>query len=251
LIYEKATAGIGRGQKEINGRYSIIIVELNHSPVAVFMKWFELNFDGKNDRRERLLIVSCTKWSCKTLFEMEDICSCLRILKSCRLPKKIYRMKDQAFFAFAGIGLKRKSCAVSVCRFLPSLRRRRWWFCRYCCVHWCFALKGQCHNIFCFRFFPWIIFPQASENPQICGLAKFVTFKSGGEDFTCNTAKMFSFGPNLTCFLYVVSYVPDFQTKPADDSQAVQCVLNCRFKNEYTVNCVLRQNVASHNVYVT
>ncbi len=42
-----------------------------------------------------------------------------------------------------------------------------------------------------------------------------------------------------TCLLYVVSYVPDFQTKPADDSQAVQRVLTCRFKNEYTVNWLL------------
>ncbi len=25
-------------------------------------------------------------------------------------------------------------------------------------------LKGQCHEIFCFRFFSWIIFPQATEN---------------------------------------------------------------------------------------
>ncbi len=41
---------------------------------------------------------------------------------------------------------------------------------------WCFALKGQCHKIFCFRFFLWIIFLQASENPQIWGLTKFVTF---------------------------------------------------------------------------
>ncbi len=31
------------------------------------------------------------------------------------------------------------------------------------CVRWCFALKGQCHKIFCFRFFSWIIFPQAFE----------------------------------------------------------------------------------------
>jgi hypothetical protein len=26
------------------------------------------------------------------------------------------------------------------------------------------TLKGQCHEIFCFRFFPWIIFPQAPKN---------------------------------------------------------------------------------------
>ncbi len=25
-------------------------------------------------------------------------------------------------------------------------------------VRWYFALKGQCHEIFCFRFFPWFIF---------------------------------------------------------------------------------------------
>ncbi len=25
-------------------------------------------------------------------------------------------------------------------------------------------LKGQCHEIFCFRFFSWITFPQAPEN---------------------------------------------------------------------------------------
>jgi hypothetical protein len=31
------------------------------------------------------------------------------------------------------------------------------------CVRLCFALKGQCHKIFCFRFFSWIIFPQAFE----------------------------------------------------------------------------------------
>ncbi len=31
------------------------------------------------------------------------------------------------------------------------------------CVRLCFALKGQCHKIFCLRFFSWIIFPQAFE----------------------------------------------------------------------------------------
>ncbi len=31
------------------------------------------------------------------------------------------------------------------------------------CVRWCFALKGQCHKIFCLGFFSWIIFPQAFE----------------------------------------------------------------------------------------
>ncbi len=53
-------------------------------------------------------------------------------------------------------------------------------FCEVTSVHssmrWCFALKGQCHKIFCFRFFSWITFSQASENPQICGRTKFVTF---------------------------------------------------------------------------
>ncbi len=39
-----------------------------------------------------------------------------------------------------------------------------------------FSLMGQCHKIFSFRFFSWIILPQASENPQICELTKFVTF---------------------------------------------------------------------------
>ncbi len=28
----------------------------------------------------------------------------------------------------------------------------------------CLSLKGQCHEIFCFRFFSWITFPQAPEN---------------------------------------------------------------------------------------
>jgi hypothetical protein len=37
-------------------------------------------------------------------------------------------------------------------------------------VRCCFALKGQCHKIFCFRFFSWIIFPQASKNTKICRL---------------------------------------------------------------------------------
>jgi hypothetical protein len=37
-------------------------------------------------------------------------------------------------------------------------------------------LERECHKIFCFRFFAGIIFPQTSENPQICGLTKFVTF---------------------------------------------------------------------------
>ncbi len=30
-------------------------------------------------------------------------------------------------------------------------------------------LKGQCHKIFCFRFFSWIIFPQASKNTVTLG----------------------------------------------------------------------------------
>jgi hypothetical protein len=37
-------------------------------------------------------------------------------------PKKIYRLKeDQAFLLSLELGLKRKGCAASVCRFPPSL----------------------------------------------------------------------------------------------------------------------------------
>ncbi len=39
-----------------------------------------------------------------------------------------------------------------------------------------FCFQGTVSQDFSFRFFSWIIFPQASENPQICGLTKFVTF---------------------------------------------------------------------------
>ena len=39
-----------------------------------------------------------------------------------------------------------------------------------------FRFKGTVSQDFCFRLFSWIIFPQAYENPQICGLAKFFTF---------------------------------------------------------------------------
>jgi len=40
-------------------------------------------------------------------------------------------------------------------------------FCEVICVLMSgdvFALKGQCHKIFCSRFFSWIIFPRAPEN---------------------------------------------------------------------------------------
>ncbi len=41
--------------------------------------------------------------------------------------KKIYRLKeDQAFSLSLELGSERKSCAASVCRFPPSLRRRGW-----------------------------------------------------------------------------------------------------------------------------
>ncbi len=44
------------------------------------------------------------------------------------------------------------------------------------CVCWSFALKGQCHKIFCFRFF----YLSSSSNPlkirKFKGLTKFVTF---------------------------------------------------------------------------
>ncbi len=33
-----------------------------------------------------------------------------------------------------------------------------------CALHTIFYLKGQCHEIFCFKFFSWIIFPQAPKN---------------------------------------------------------------------------------------
>ncbi len=47
--------------------------------------------------------------------------------------KKIYRLKeDQAFSLSLELGLKRKSCVASVCRFPPSLCWRGWWFGRYC-----------------------------------------------------------------------------------------------------------------------
>ncbi len=43
-----------------------------------------------------------------------------------------------------------------------------------CALMFCF--KGTVSQDFSIRFLSWIIFPQASENPQICGLTKFVTF---------------------------------------------------------------------------
>ncbi len=49
-------------------------------------------------------------------------------------------------------------------------------FCEVTSVHfsmrWCFALKGQCHKIFCFRFCSWIIFP-----PSLWKSANLRTYK--------------------------------------------------------------------------
>ena len=39
-----------------------------------------------------------------------------------------------------------------------------------------FCFKGTVSQDFLLQVFSWIIFPQASKNPQICGLTKFVTF---------------------------------------------------------------------------
>ncbi len=69
-----------------------------------------------------------------------------------RRPKKIYRLKeDQAFSLSLELGLKRKSCAASVCRFPPSLCWRGWWFGRYC---YCGenALERMRDNWFCGSF---------------------------------------------------------------------------------------------------
>ncbi len=108
--------------------------------------------------------------------------------------------EDQAFSLSLELGRREKVARHPFADFLLHFIGGGWWFCRYCyafkgivsrdsiffkfceatsvhsCVRWCFALKGQCHKIFCFIFFSWIIFPQASENPQICGLTKLVTF---------------------------------------------------------------------------
>ncbi len=39
-----------------------------------------------------------------------------------------------------------------------------------------FCFKGTVSQDFLLQVFSWIVFPQASENPQILGLTKFVTF---------------------------------------------------------------------------
>ncbi len=77
----------------------------------------------------------------------------------------IFLFKNPFTLLFKGI-VSRDSIFIKFCEVIS----------RHSCVRRCFALKGQCHKILCSRFFSGIIFPQASENPQICGLTKFVTF---------------------------------------------------------------------------
>jgi hypothetical protein len=47
------------------------------------------------------------------------------------------------------------------------------------------TLKGQCHEIFCFRFFLWITFPQAPENNN---LGHFEFFQKFAEIFASQGA---------------------------------------------------------------
>ncbi len=77
----------------------------------------------------------------------------------------IFLLKNPLTLPFKGI-VYRDSIVIKFC----EVTSVHYW------VPWCFALNGQCHKIFCFKFFSWIIFPKASENPQICGLTKFLTF---------------------------------------------------------------------------
>ena len=51
----------------------------------------------------------------------------------------------------------------------------RWHHCILVCTY-VLLKRNSVTRFFAFRFFSWIIFPQASGNPQICVLTKFVTF---------------------------------------------------------------------------
>ncbi len=52
-------------------------------------------------------------------------------------------------------------------------------------------LKGQCHESFCFRFFPWITFPQAPEN----NIRAFQFFRKFAEIFASQGAPPVSTTP--------------------------------------------------------
>jgi hypothetical protein len=52
------------------------------------------------------------------------------------------------------------------------------------CVRWCFALKGQCHKIFCFRFFSLINLPQVSK--KSANLLHLWTFRMCGNLRICD-----------------------------------------------------------------
>ncbi len=92
-------------------------------------------------------------------------------------------MRDNWICEYSTVYWKINSCIFLLKNTIAGIVSRNSIFIKFCevtsrhsCVSWCFALKGQCHKIFCSRFFSGIIFPQASENPQICGLTKLVTF---------------------------------------------------------------------------
>ena len=78
------------------------------------------------------------------------------------------------------------------------------------CVCWCFALKGQCHKIFCFRYF------HESSSPKPLKIRKFVdlknllhlrTFRNWGILRICDLLTQIYCGPTISTNLKILYFL--------------------------------------------
>jgi hypothetical protein len=77
-----------------------------------------------------------------------------------------------------------------------------------------FCLKGTVSQDFLLQVFSRIVFPQASENPQILGLTKFVTFADlphVGQFAIC--------GPNIFCDLRICDLLTQIYYAPTTSAK--------------------------------
>ncbi len=111
------------------------------------------------------------------------------------------------------------------------------------CVRWCFNLQGQCHKIFCFRYF------HESSSPKPLKIRKFVdlqnllhlrTFHMWGNLRIC--------GPNIFCNLRICDLLTQIYCGPATSGIWKFCIfllintyLKCSNSNFYQIKNSAKQ----------
>ncbi len=93
------------------------------------------------------------------------------------------------------------------------------------CVRWCFALKGQCHKIFCFRFI------HESSSPKPLKICKFVDLQNLLHLRTfCMWGNLRICGPNIFCNLRNCDLLTQIYCGPTISANLIFLLINSYLK---------------------